>query len=232
MVERLVYIEKIVRSNRTGCTNRLLLAFMTYKTHVSVGLTFSAVIFLLIYQIQLSPILLVLLIVSTVIGSSAPDLDTPTGELWDKIPAGSILSRVVNPIFIGGHRHLSHSFLGMGILSLVYLLLLKLLFLFPLFSGVSFGLVFLAFLIGYFSHLFADMFTEMGVPLLFPLEYHFGIPPDPLGRLRIKTGHWFENLIIYPAVNIALLIIIFIYIRNQGFVQSLTPTPIFIKLFN
>lgn len=176
---------------------------------------------MLIYQIKLEPILVVILIISTVIGSSAPDLDTPTGELWDKIPAGSVLSRIIKPVFIGGHRHLSHSFLGMGLLSLVYFLLLKLLFLFPFFSGVSFSLVLLAFLIGYFGHLFADMFTEMGVPILFPLGYHFGIPPDPFGKIRIKTGHWFENLIIYPAVNIALLIIIFFYVRNQGLIQSL-----------
>lgn len=190
---------------------------MTYKTHVSTGLTFSAAIFLLLYQIELSPILIVALVISTVIGSSAPDLDTPTGELWDKIPAGSILSRIVSPIFIGGHRHLSHSFLGMAILAALYLLLLKILFFsVPILSSVNLGLIFLAFLVGYAAHLFADLFTEMGVPLLFPLGYHFGIPPDPFGKMRIKTGRWFENLIIYPVVNIALLIIIITYIKNRG----------------
>ncbi|MBM2821159.1 MAG: Membrane protein containing transrane [Candidatus Berkelbacteria bacterium] len=189
---------------------------MTYKTHVSVGLTFSAAIFLLLYKIELQPILIVLLIISTVIGSSAPDLDTPTGELWDKIPAGSVLSRIIKPVFIGGHRHLSHSIIGLLILSTIYFLILKLMFLLPILSHFNIGLILLAFIIGYFSHLFADMFTEMGVPLLFPLEYHFGIPPDPLGRLRIKTGRWFENLIIYPIINIVLLAIIILYIRNQG----------------
>lgn len=203
---------------------------MTYKTHVSIGLTFSALIFLLIYQIKLEPILIVMLIISTVIGSSAPDLDTPTGELWDKIPAGSVLSRIIAPVFIGGHRHLSHSFLGMALLSFIYFLILKLLFFSPALVGISIGLTFLAFLIGYFGHLFADMFTEMGVPLLFPLAYHFGIPPDPLGKLRIKTGHWFENLIIYPVVNIALLIIIFFYVRNQGLIQSLINSLLSVKI--
>ncbi len=195
---------------------------MTYKTHVSVGLTFSAIVFLLVYKIEFSPILIILLIISTVVGSSAPDLDTPTGELWDKIPAGSVVSKVVSPVFIGGHRHLSHSFLGLLILSAIYLLILEGLFSWiPLFSGINIGLVFLAFIIGYGSHLFADMFTEMGVPLLFPLGYHFGIPPDPLGMMRIKTGHWFENLIIYPTANIALLVIVFLYIRNQGIINHL-----------
>ena len=203
---------------------------MTYKTHVSVGLTFSALIFLLLYKIELSPLLIVLLIFSTLIGSSAPDLDTPTGELWDKIPAGSVFSHIIAPAFIGGHRHLSHSFLGLGILSAIYFLILKLLFLLPIFCGINIGLVFLAFLIGYLSHLFADLFTEMGVPLLFPLGYHFGIPPDPLGKMRMKTGRWFENLIIYPVINIILLIIIFIYVRDQGLVQNLINKLISVKI--
>lgn len=174
--------------------------------------------------------LILLLIISTIIGSSAPDLDTPTGELWDKIPAGSVLSRIIKPVFIGGHRHLSHSFIGLIILSAIYLLILKFVFMIPIFSGINIGIIFLAFLIGYFSHLFADMFTEMGVPLLFPLAYHFGIPPDPFDKVRIKTGHWFENLIIYPIVNIVLLIIIFIYIRNLGLVQSLINRFLSVKI--
>lgn len=215
-VERCVYIADAIGSNPIPPTN------MTYKTHVSVGLTISAVIFLLIDQIQFQPLLIIFLICSTVLGSSAPDLDTPTGELWDKIPAGSVLGRVINPIFIGGHRHLSHSLLGMIIFSSLYLLLLKIIFLLiPALNSVNFNLIYLAFIIGYGGHILADLFTEMGVPLLFPLGYHFGIPPDPLGRLRIKTGKWFENLVIYPAVNIALLAIILIYIKNQNFFQNL-----------
>ncbi len=204
---------------------------MTYKTHVSAGLTFSAIVFLLLYKIELSSILIILLIVSTVIGSSAPDLDTPTGELWRKIPAGSVLSRIVKPAFIGGHRHLSHSFIGLGLLSLLYFLVLKLVFSFiPILANIDFGLVYLAFIIGYGGHLLADMFTEAGVPLLFPLPYHFGIPPDPLGKLRIKTGHWFENLIIYPIVNIALLWIIIVYVRRQGLFEHLINKIHFVKM--
>lgn len=195
---------------------------MTYKTHVSTGLTFSAVVFLLIYQIEFQPLLIIFLIIPTILGSSSPDLDTPTGELWDKIPAGSILAKIINPIFVGGHRHLSHSLMGMIIIAALYLLLLKIVFwTIPALNTINVNLVYLSFIIGYGSHLFADLFTEMGVPLLFPLPYHFGIPPDPLGRLRIKTGKWFENLIIYPFINIALLIIIFFYVKNSGSFQSL-----------
>ena len=151
------------------------------------------------------------LIVSTVLGSSAPDLDTPTGGLWQKIPAGSLISRIVHPVFIGGHRHLSHSIIGFGIFTGLFSLLIKIV---PLGLTLNPYYLILAFAVGYISHLFADMFTEAGVPILFPLSYHFGIPPDPLDKIRIKTGRWFENLIIYPLVNLAIIFVIFIYIRG------------------
>jgi len=184
---------------------------MTYKTHLSTGLLFSSIVFLLIYKIELSPILVLALIVSTVLGSSAPDLDTPTGGLWQKIPAGSLISRIVHPVFIGGHRHLSHSIIGFGIFTGLFSLLIKIV---PLGLTLNPYYLILAFAVGYISHLFADMFTEAGVPILFPLSYHFGIPPDPLDKIRIKTGRWFENLIIYPLVNLAIIFVIFIYIRG------------------
>jgi len=188
---------------------------MTYKTHLTIGLLFSSVIFLLIYKIELSPALAVILILSTGLGSSTPDLDTPSGGLWKKVPAGSIISRIVNPIFIGGHRHLSHSFIGFGIFTFLFWLLIKLIAPnLPMIHNSEF-IILAAFGLGYASHLLADMFTEAGVPLLFPLEYHFGIPPDPLGKIRIKTGRWFENLIIYPLVNIALLLVLYLYLKEN-----------------
>ena len=183
---------------------------MTYKTHLSTGLLFSSIVFLLIYNIGFSPILILALIIATVLGSSAPDLDTPTGELWKKVPAGGLISRIVAPVFLGGHRHLSHSLIGFFIFTGLFALLVKLVPYDPIIHNSRY--IILAYATGHISHLIADMFTEMGVPLLFPLEYHFGIPP--IKRMRIKTGHWFENLIIYPIVNIALLIVIYDYLTR------------------
>ena len=183
---------------------------MTYKTHLSTGLLFSSIVFLLIYNIGFSPVLIFALIIATVLGSSAPDLDTPTGELWKKVPAGGLISRIVAPVFLGGHRHLSHSLIGFIIFTGLFSLFVKMI---P--YGIivdNYHFIILAYAVGHLSHLFADMFTEMGVPLLFPLEYHFGIPP--IKRMRIKTGHWFENLIVYPLVNIALLIVIYDYLTR------------------
>jgi len=196
---------------------------MTYKTHISTGLLFSSIFFLLIMDVQFTPLLVPLLIIATIVGASAPDLDTPSGGLWRQIPAGSVISRIVKPAFIGGHRHLSHSFLGLVILTFLFWLLTKLVFInIPILDASNyFGLTILAFIVGYLSHLLADSFTEAGVPLLFPLEYHFGIPPDPLGKMRIKTGKWFENLIIYPIVNIALVIVIYRYIVANNLAERI-----------
>jgi len=181
---------------------------MTYKTHLSMGILFSSIAFLSVEKIELSPALATILFFSTLLGASVPDLDTPTGGLWQKIPAGSILSRIVRPVFIGGHRHLSHSLIGMGIFTWLFWLLLKLL-------GLStINLELSAFVLGFTSHLFADSLTEDGVPLLFPLDYHFGIPPDPFQKIRIKTGQWFENLVFYPLVNLAILFSLYYYYIN------------------
>jgi len=178
---------------------------MTYKTHLTAGLLFSSIYFLEIRQTELSFLLIISIILSATLGSSAPDLDTPSGPLWKKIPAGSILARIVRPVFIGGHRYLSHSLIGFVLFNTLFYLFLKLLF--QDLPSFIFS-VQIAFSLSYITHLFADMFTEAGVPLLFPLEFHFGIPPTPFQKVRIKTGRWFENLIIYPILNIALLYVI------------------------
>lgn len=187
---------------------------MTYKTHLSTGILFSSLVFLLIYKIELTPALAILLIFSTILGSSAPDLDTPTGGLWRKIPAGSIVSRIVKPIFIGGHRHLSHSIIGFGLFTALFWLFLR--FVLPKYLILDTGYLLLAFALGYLSHILADMFTEEGVPIFFPWDYHFGIPPNPLEKVRIKTGQWFENLIVYPIVNIAIIAVLYYYIQTRN----------------
>lgn len=131
------------------------------------------------------------------IGGIAPDADQPTGELWDKLPAGSILSKVAKP-FIGAHRHISHSILGMilvGFLSHFLLQLAKAVLL------VDMHIVWWAFMIGYFSHLVADSLTTDGVPWLLPIPWKIGFPPVTF--LRIKTGGIIEKSIVYPGLILA-----------------------------
>jgi membrane-bound metal-dependent hydrolase YbcI (DUF457 family) len=54
-------------------------------------------------------------------------------------------------------------------------------------------IVWWAFMIGVASHLFMDMFTKEGVPLLLPIPVKFGIPP--LKALRLTTGKIGEKVL-------------------------------------
>lgn len=135
-----------------------------------------------------------------VIGGVTPDIDKPGTKLWKDIPTGSTLSRVIHPVFIGGHRHITHSLLGLFLFGLGARALLDML---PPGDNVNTSIVFLSFIIAFASHLVADMFTKEGVPLLFPLPFHIGFPPFEF--LRIQTNGLAENLVVTPGI-IALVI--------------------------
>lgn len=144
------------------------------------------------------------------IGAAAPDLDQPTGKLWKKIPAGTLWGRLLNPFF-GAHRSISHSFLGVGIFGFIAWKVLEYM---SSFLIVDIQKVWLAFMLGLISHLIADLFTKNGLPLLFPHPYKFGIPP--VRRLRITTGKIIETSIIFPA-----LLLFNIYVIYQNYEKFL-----------
>ncbi|QJC36334.1 metal-dependent hydrolase [Enterobacteriaceae endosymbiont of Donacia simplex] len=92
-----------------------------------------------------------------------PDIDNPQSILGRKI---KILSYLINKIF--GHRGFTHSLLS--VLSLSYIIFsihLKLNCVFD----VKLGLI-----IGYCSHIIADILTPSGVPLLWPYKKKFKLP--------------------------------------------------------
>lgn len=131
---------------------------------------------------------------ANMIGAVAPDADQPTGELWKKLPAGSLLGKIFHP-FIGSHRHLSHSILGLFIVAFLLNLFLekiKNIFL------VDMNIIWWSFMIGYFSHLVMDSFTTEGVPWLLPIPFKFGIPP--FSFLRMKTGGFLEKFTVFPGL--------------------------------
>ncbi len=129
-------------------------------------------------------------------GGLTPDLDEPAAGFWGRLPAGSIISRIVKP-FLGGHRMISHSLLGLLVIGyLVNLLLDKI----GAVLLVDMQIVWWAFMIGYVSHLFMDLLTKEGVPLLFPLPFKFGFPP--VKAWRITTGKMAEKAIIFPSLLI------------------------------
>ena len=87
-----------------------------------------------------------------------PDIDEKNSKMnrWS-----GILGRVVIKVF--RHRGLLHSLLFSGTIALAL----------GLFFHEAYGL---AFLLGYFAHIFADGITPMGVALLYPLPWKVSGP--------------------------------------------------------
>lgn len=144
---------------------------------------------------------------ANLVGGLMPDIDQPTAKLWHDIPAGSVFGRIFAPL-LGGHRSISHSFFGIVLFGFLTHWILGLMNSIIL---VDMNAVWIAFMIGYISHLIADTITHEGVPWLFPLPAKIGIPP--VKALRPHTGGIVEKFIIFPgfvAINA------FIYFSNYS----------------
>jgi len=178
---------------------------MTGRTHDLAA--FTAVSYVAVTH-TLEPMSLATLIVSftaCMVGGLAPDIDQPTADLWHRLPAGGIIGRIFTP-FLGGHRFISHSILGIFIFGFLARMLLD--FMAPVVL-VNMTIVWWAFMIGFLSHLVMDTFTREAVPWLFPIPIHIGIPP--FKALRIKTGSMVEKSIVFPGL---LLLTFWIYYAN------------------
>jgi len=142
---------------------------------------------------------------ANMIGGLAPDLDQSTGALWKKLRGGSLLAKFISPIF-GGHRHISHSILGIVLFAVVskfFLLLIRNVLI------VDIDIVWFSFMIGVLSHLFSDTFTHDGVPWLFPIPISFGIPP--IKALRFHTGGMIEKGIVFPGLLLVNMYVFYTY---------------------
>ena len=148
------------------------------------------------------------------IGAVAPDLDQPTNGFWAKIPAGSIVGRIISPL-LGHHRMISHSLAGMALVGWGMKLLLSYAHTFLL---VDMNIVWWAFMFGYASHLVMDTITKEGVPWLFPIPVRLGFPP--IKFLRITTGSLGETLLVFP--SLLLLNGYLIYINYGKFITFVT----------
>ncbi len=152
---------------------------------------------------------------ANLIGGLTPDIDQPTADLWHKLPGGTVYSRFITP-FLGGHRYISHSLLGIFLFGFLAKYILQLMSHSLL---VDIHIVWWAFMLGFVSHLVMDTFTKEGVPWLFPIPLKFGIPP--IQFLRIKTGGLIEKYIIFPGLLVATGLIIYAhYSHVVNFVHS------------
>lgn len=132
------------------------------------------------------------LVASAVLGSLFPDIDTSTSIICTLLPFhGWPLNKI-------RHRGFTHSVIATGIIALLLYLLVP-------FKSVVIGLV-----IGYFSHIVADMLTPSGVQLLWPKrkKYRLG--------LNVVTGSTIEYCIANCSVIIAICAALEVWNWIQG----------------
>lgn len=171
---------------------------MTGRTHDLAAFTALGAVFLATNPTHLGLSTVILAVFANLVGGIAPDIDQPTAPLWRNLPVGRYVGRVFG-LLSGGHRFLTHSLLGAALLGWLFWLLLN--FLRPVLGAVDLGVVWVAFVIGVLSHLLFDMFTKEGVPLLLPVPVKFGFPP--VRGLRITTGKFIENFVVFPGLIVA-----------------------------
>lgn len=132
------------------------------------------------------------------LGGLFPDIDQPTSDFWDNFRLGPFIAKFICPLF-GGHRHFSHSLIGLftiGLLSNLLLQLIASVIIIP----INVPVIWDAFMLGVISHLLMDIVTKEGLPLLWPLKLKIGVPPVKF--LRVETGSIVEKAIVFPGLLI------------------------------
>lgn len=177
---------------------------MIGKTHQVLGITTGLTYFLMSTTPAYSPATFGAVVVGAHFAALLPDIDQPAAKVWENIPFGKVAGKVTSSFL--DHRNLTHSMLGFCLVGVGIYYLTRLI---PEYWGINIHTTFFVFMLAYASHLFADMFTVEGIPLFFPYQKMFGIPPKPFDGVRIVTGKWFENLIIFPALNLILILVLY-----------------------
>lgn len=135
---------------------------MLYKTHILTGLLAGGTVLLAKPDPQLY------FLSAAVVGSLLPDIDEPNSYAGRKAKG---ISYFIKSIF--GHRGITHSLLGTGIISIIIYFLL---------NHYNLNLQILQmFNLGYLSHLLTDLITKAGIPLFYPYKKRIKIP-------LIRTG--------------------------------------------
>ena len=129
---------------------------------------------------------LVILYIGATIGALIPDIDHVNSKISHHLKP---LSKLINLLGIK-HRGLTHSILGVLIFGFLTKKLVAI-------NWITAGLYY-SLLLGYISHLVADMFNPSGIPLLFPIKFRFKFGSN------ITTGGWQEN-IFFSTVIIGIL---------------------------
>lgn len=117
-----------------------------------------------------------------------PDIDHPKSFLGQRL---KWLSQPVARLF--GHRGFTHSLLAvLGGVALFHLNIPR--------DGVIPADVFQGLILGYLSHIAADMLTPAGVPLLWPCRWRFRLP-----ILNTQKGNQLERILCTALVGLAIM---------------------------
>ncbi len=153
---------------------------------------------LTLYPVSVGPIIAVLAIVALMAGAMTPDLDQPAANFFNNMLGSSAIGKIFHTIS-GGHRHLTHSFVGIiGIGWILWEAIHR--FLQPQYTHAM-VYVWVAFMIGYISHSVADTITDHGVPWFWPLSFSVKLPPGP-EEVRVTTGSFVEMILLRGAILI------------------------------
>ncbi len=136
---------------------------MLFNNHLIFSL-FCCVIFIKYININYN-INLLILVIFCLLFSLLPDIDHINSFIGNKF---KFISYYILKYF--GHRTITHSFI---ILYLLYLFIFyfKFLYLFNISISIKYGII-----IGYLSHILADMFTIRGVNIFWPFNFYFKFP--------------------------------------------------------
>lgn len=175
---------------------------MTGTTHQIIALV-GAFWLLTLYPLHLGPLLGFLSVVVIMVGALTPDLDQPTANLWRRLLGGRAFGNIFQR-FSGGHRHLTHSLLGIILIAAALRWGINT-FISPTFHS-QFIVLWVAYLVGYISHPLADTITDHGVPWFWPLNINLKFPPGP-EELRVTTGSFVEMFIVRGALIVIALLL-------------------------
>jgi membrane-bound metal-dependent hydrolase YbcI (DUF457 family) len=176
---------------------------MTGLSHQMIALV-AALWVLTLYPFSVGPVVGTLALIAVMVGALTPDLDQPTANLWRRLIGARTVGNIFE-VFSGGHRHLTHSVVGIiGIGLLLRWLIAHVLN--PDLAAPA-QAVWNAYMIGYISHPIADTLTDRGVPWLWPLPWNVKIPPGP-PIVRVTTESFVERILVRGAVIIMALLLL------------------------
>lgn len=125
----------------------------------------------------------------TVVGSLFPDVDTSTSKIGRKV---KIISKIINNMF--GHRGLFHC--PLLIIGLFFLFK----YIFETNTITEYSIAYVGFLFGMGIHLFCDMFTKGGIPILYPFY------TTKFSLTKMKSGSKKEPIALGVILGIVILI--------------------------